>query len=127
MTKKKVLFQVEIAVAVLLILLLWVASGYKIVQLKGEAQRSLSVKHQATLSDAITVYRGDNEGKCPAVLEDLLKEHIDKIPSSYSREGIVSAEIKNGAYRDEFDGKGGWIYVNDMHDRDYCKVFPNTN
>jgi hypothetical protein len=127
MKSKKALFQIEIIVAVLLIILLWLSSCHKIAHLKDEAKRSLSAKNHTMLTDAITVYRGDNEGKCPAVLEDLLREHIDKIPLSYGREGVVSAQVKNGAYRDTFDGKGGWIYINDMYDGDYCKVLPNTN
>jgi hypothetical protein len=127
MKKKKVIFQIEIAVALILIIMLWLSSGYKISQLKSEAERGLSVKNQAMLSDAIVVFRGDNESRCPAQLEDILKEHLDKIPPSYTIGGVASSEVRNGSYNDMFDGRGGWIYVNDPYDKDYCKVFPNTN
>jgi len=115
----------QAAVAVLLILLLWWGASYKLIYLKAQAHLSMSEKNLRRLTDAITVYRGDNQGICPEKLEDLLRDHMDKIPPAYDGKGGKSAAVKDGSYAESLDGKGGWIYDNVPTDEEYCKVFAN--
>ncbi|MDR1124391.1 MAG: hypothetical protein LBL61_07460 [Elusimicrobiota bacterium] len=124
--KEKRIFQIEIAVALLLIALLLIGAALKLDNIKTQARRSISHRNHVRLMDAIAVYRGDNQGRCPENLEDLLKEHVDKIREAYDRHGNKSNAVKNGAYSRVFDGGGGWVYINDPADRKYCTVEPNV-
>ncbi|MDR0734449.1 MAG: hypothetical protein LBG16_01860 [Elusimicrobiota bacterium] len=126
MREKKRIFQIEIVVALLLIALLWVGAAFKLENIKTQAQRNISIRNRVRLMDAIAVYRGDNKGRCPDNLEDLLKEHADKIHEAYDRHGNKSNAVKNGAYSKVFDGSGGWIYINDPADPKYCTVEHNV-
>jgi type II secretory pathway pseudopilin PulG len=126
MTNKSNIFRLEITVALVLVALLWWGAAYKIRILRDEARRGVAIKNINRISDAIAVHRGDHRGACPRRLEDLLENHLDKIPSHYSRSGKKSERVQNGAYSDVYDGGGGWIYVNDPEDKDYCKVLPNA-
>lgn len=121
----KKIFQLEIAVAALLIALLWLGAAFKISRLEAQAKAEITQKNKTRLEDAITVYRGDNQGRCPENLEELLKEHLDKIPYAFDKKGVKSADVKSGAYADVYDGSGGWIYVNDPRDDKYCTVHHN--
>ena len=121
----KKIFQMEIAVAVLLIALLWWGAAFKISRLEAQAKAELSQKNKTRLEDAITVYRGDNQGRCPENLEELLKEHLERIPDSFDKRGVKSSAVKSGAYAKVYDGGGGWVYVNDPNDDKYCTVHQN--
>ena len=126
--KGKIIFTVEIFIAVVLIALLWWGAGYKMQRLKTEAQARLTERNLVRIGDGIIVYRGDHEGRCPQKLEDLIPRYLERIPLAYSRGGESSAAIKNAAgYASAFDGKGGWIYITEPSDKDYCAVFANTN
>ena len=114
-------------VAVLLIILLWVGAAFKLETIKTRAQLGISERNRVRLMDAIAVYRGDNKGRCPDRLEDLLKEYVDKIRPAYDRHGRKSNAVRNGAYSQAFDGRGGWVYVNDPSDQKYCTVEPNVS
>lgn len=123
--KERRLFRLEVAIAIGLILLLWWASGFKVTKLKKEAQRGYTAKNLITLGDAITVYRGDNEGRCPLSLEELIPNYLERIPRAYG-DGKVSTDTKTGnSFDGAFDESGGWLYINNPSDRDYCKVFTN--
>lgn len=124
--KKKSLFDTEITLAVIFIILLTVLSVNKVRTLKSEAQRGLSVKKLSVLRDAVTIYRGDNEGRCPASIKDLTPDYIDEIPAAYGSDGSKNNQVLNGVYAEVFDGSGGWVYVNNPKDADFCKVFLNT-
>ena len=121
---QKRIFQLEIVVAVLLIALLWWGAVYKISRLRAQANDEVTLRNKARLMDAIIVYRGDHQGRCPEKLEDLLKAHIERIPHAY-RAGIRSITIKSGSYVEVFDGTGGWVYINDPNDDKYCTVHHN--
>ncbi|MDR0645953.1 MAG: hypothetical protein LBG46_02995 [Elusimicrobiota bacterium] len=125
MKNRDKIFRIEIAVAILLIILLWWGTIYKIMHLRENAQKSISARNHSKLTDSIAVYRGDHQGRCPDTLEELLKEHLEKIPHNYGADGKKNARVKNGARAEVFDGSGGWIYINEPADKDYCKVLPN--
>jgi len=125
MNNDEIFSRIQITVAVILIILLWWGASYKLVHLRTQAHLSISDKNLQRLTDAIIVYRGDNKGACPEKLEDLLKDHLDKIPPVYDGKGGQSAAVKDGSYANLLDGKGGWIYDNVPTDEEYCKVFPN--
>jgi hypothetical protein len=124
--KKKALLNIEIIVTVLFIIMLVTLSVRKVIILKQEAQRGLSMKNQAALRDAVAVYRGDNAGRCPADISILVPDYIDAIPLAYDENGSASNKVKNGAYPQSFDGKGGWIYTIEGDKDQLCKIFPNT-
>lgn len=123
---KKALFNIEIIVAVLFIVLLVTLSVRKVSILKDEAQRGLSQKNLSALGDALAVYRGDNEGRCPMELADLAPYYIESIPFAYNNDGSKINAVKNGSYSKTFDGSGGWIYSDVPSSDDYCQVFLNT-
>ena len=124
--QKKALFNIEIVIAVLFIVLLVALSVRKVDVLKDEAQRGLSQKNLSALRDAVAVYRGDNEGSCPLELTDLSPDYLEKIPFAYNSNGKKSNKVKNGTHAKVFDGSGGWIYSDVPSAEDYCQVFLNT-
>lgn len=124
--QKKALFNIEIVIAVLFIALLAGLSVRKVTILKEEAQSGLSAKNLSALRDSIAVYRGDNEGACPAELGVLEPDYIEKVPFAYGTDGTKSNNVKNGIYAAAFDGSGGWIYDNEPSSESYCQVFLNT-
>ena len=119
-------FAREIIVTVFLIVLLSVLSIKKIRDLKILAQESISQKNEQIIREALAVYRGDNEGLCPIHLADLKGDYLDNFPPYYHN-GVASDKIKEGSsYREIFDGTGGWLYINNKADKDYCEVYPNA-
>ena len=126
MIKNKSPFAREILITVFLIILLSVLCVKKIKELKILAQDSISQKNVQIIQEALAVYRGDNEGLCPIHLEALKGDYLSNIPENYTK-GKASNTIKEGSsYKEIFDGKGGWLYVNNKNDADYCEVFPNS-
>ena len=126
MTKDKSIFAKEILVTVFLIILLSVLCVKKVRDLKFLAQDSISQKNEQIIREALAVYRGDNEGLCPIHLADLKGEYLDNVPP-YFHDGQASNKIKEGSsYQEVFDGSGGWLYINNKADKDYCEVYPNV-
>ena len=126
MVKNKSPFAREILITVFLIILLSVLCVKKIQELKVLAQDSISQKNIQIIQEALAVYRGDNEGLCPIHLADLKGEYLSEIPENYIK-GNPSNNIKEGAnYQEIFDGKGGWLYINNKNDINYCEVYPNS-
>lgn len=126
MGKNKSPFAREILITVFLIILLSVLCVKKIQELKVLAQDSIAEKNIQVIQEALAVYRGDNEGLCPIHLEDLKGDYLNNIPENYTK-GKASNAIKEGSnYKEIFDGKGGWLYINNKDDADYCEVFPNS-
>ncbi len=124
--KNKTLFTREILVTVFLIILLSVLCVKKVRDLKGLALESISQKNEQIIREALAVYRGDNEGLCPIHLADLEGEYLDDFPP-YFHNGVASDKIKEGSsYQEIFDGTGGWLYINNKSDKDYCEIYPNA-
>lgn len=125
MKKHQGIFAREILITVFLIILLSILCVKKIKDLKNLAQNSISQRSEQILQEALAVYRGDNEGLCPVHLEALKGEYVENLPFNYAN-GVASNEVKEGSNFDElFDGKGGWIYINDIKDKRSCEVFAN--
>ena len=125
MTKNKSIFAKEILVTIFLIILLSVLCVKKVKDLKFLAQDSISQKNEQIIREALAVYRGDNEGLCPIHLADLKGDYLDNFPP-YFYKGQASNKIKEGSsYQEIFDGTGGWLYINNKSDKDYCEVYPN--
>lgn len=125
MTKNKSIFAKEILVTIFLIILLSVLCVKKVKDLKFLAQDSISQKNEQIIREALAVYRGDNEGLCPIHLADLKGNYLDNFPP-YFYKGQASNKIKEGSsYQEIFDGTGGWLYINNKSDKDYCEVYPN--
>ena len=126
MIKNKSPFAREILITVFLIILLSVLCVKKVRDLKVLAQESISQKNEQIIREALAVYRGDNEGLCPIHLADLKGDYLDTLPPYYHK-GQASDKVKEGAsYQEIFDGTGGWLYVNNKSDKDYCEVYPNA-
>ena len=124
--KQKGLFAREIVITVFLIILLSTLCVKKIKDLKIMAQESISQKNEQIIQEAIAVYRGDNEGRCPVHLTALKGDYLENIPVNYT-DGIPSNIVKEGTkFEDVFDGSGGWLYINDGKDKTSCNIFPNT-
>ncbi len=125
MTKNSI-FAREIIVTVFLIILLSGLCIKKVRDLKGLAQESISQKNEQIIREALAVYRGDNEGFCPIHLADLKGDYLDNLPPYY-HEGKANNKVKEGSsYQEIFDGTGGWLYINNKSDKDYCEVYPNA-
>ncbi|MDR0953180.1 MAG: hypothetical protein LBM71_03200 [Elusimicrobiota bacterium] len=125
--KKDTLFNIEILVAALLIALLLGFSVKKVIKLQNTARTSVSQRNLNKLRDALSVYRGDHEGLCPLTLQELAPDYIEKIPQSYNQAGDKSSKVITGSFNDAFDGSGGWVFVSDPRDGDYCSIFLNSN
>ncbi len=125
MKKTKNIFSVEIFVAVLLIAILCGLSARKVLFLRTRARQAIAERNLAALRDALAVYRGDNEGRCPRSLYELAPDYLEKIPPSFNKcsvENGVAAETEKSACA---DGNGGWLYISDVKDKNYCRVFLN--
>ena len=119
-------FAREILITVFLIILLSVLCVKKVKDLKGLALESISQKNEQIIREALAIYRGDNEGLCPIHLADLKGDYLDNFPPYYYK-GQANNKIKEGAsYQEIFDGTGGWLYINNKSDKDYCEVYPNA-
>ncbi|MBO7605061.1 MAG: hypothetical protein J6S61_01160 [Elusimicrobiaceae bacterium] len=126
MTKDRSFFAKEILVTVFLIILLSALCVKKVKDLKILAQESISQKNEQIIREALAVYRGDNEGLCPIHLEALKGDYLDSFPPYYHK-GQASDKIKEGSsYKEVFDGSGGWVYINNKYDKDYCEIYPNV-
>ena len=126
MIKNKSPFAREILVTIFLIILLSGLCVKKVRDLKILAQGSISQKNEQIIREALAVYRGDNEGLCPIHLADLKGDYLNNIPP-YFHNGQASDKIKEGpSYQEIFDGTGGWLYINNKSDKDYCEVYPNA-
>ena len=126
MTNNKSPFAREILITVFLIILLSVLCVKKVRDLKILAQESISQKNEQIIREALAVYRGDNEGLCPIHLADLKGDYLDNFPPYYHN-GQASDKIKEGSsYQEIFDGTGGWLYINNKSDKDYCEIYPNA-
>jgi len=123
----KIKFKIEISFAIALTVILLMLCVQKFLALKTQAHQGLTEKSFITLNDALSVYRGDNEGRCPEKLEDLIPFYMDKIPPFYNRKGEELFEIKNANNSKAFDKNTAWLYVNDPKSPDYCRVFKNAN
>ena len=115
--------KVEIAFAITLTLLLMVLCVNKFFDLKAQARQGVNDKNFATLNDALSVYRGDNEGRCPKTLEELVPFYLQQIPPAYNSKGKEFTKVKNTNNSEDFDKETAWLYVNDKTSPDYCKVF----
>ncbi len=113
----------EIIVAISITFILLVLCVDKFFDLKTQARQGLNEKNFTTLTDALSVYRGDNEGRCPETLDELVPVYLDKIPPAYTASGKELFEIKNTDNSKAFDKDTAWIYINDKTSQDYCKVF----
>ena len=121
----KIKFKIEIAFAITLTVLLLALCVNKFFDLKTQALQGLNDRNYSLLNDALGVYRGDNEGLCPDVLEDLVPFYIEKIPPVYNGKGKELIKVKNTKEATSFDKETAWIYVNDKTSEDYCRVFIN--
>ena len=121
----KIKFKIEIAFAITLTVLLLALCVNKFFDLKTQALQGLNDRNYSLLNDALGVYRGDNEGLCPDVLEDLVPFYIEKIPPVYNGKGKELIKVKNAKEATSFDKETAWIYVNDKTSEDYCRVFIN--
>ena len=126
MLKKVTPFTREILITVFLIFLLTVLCVQKINKLSVLAQNSISQKNEQMIRDAIAVYRGDNEGRCPMRLAELKGNYLENLPENYTKGVPSNIAIEGNSYREIFDGTGGWLYINNYKDKDYCEVFRNT-
>ena len=125
MATNKNLFAKEILITVFLIILLSTLCVKKVRELKVLAQDSISQKNEQIIREALAVYRGDNEGLCPIHLADLKGDYLNTIPPYYYQ-GEANYQIKEGSsYQEIFDGQGGWLYINNKNDKDYCEIYPN--
>lgn len=122
----KINFKIEIAFAITLTALLLVLCVDKFFDLKAQARQGISDKGFAALNDALSVYRGDNEGRCPETLEELVPFYLEQIPPVYNSKGHITTIVKNTNSADDFDKHTAWVYVNDKKSPDYCKVFKNN-
>lgn len=121
----KINFKAEIVFAIFLTFLLVGLCVNKFLDLKAQARQGLNEKSFIALNDALSVFRGDNEGRCPRKLEDLVPFYLDKIPPFYNTKGEEGFIVKNAGKADDFDKDTSWLYVNDPVSEDYCKVFMN--
>ena len=117
--------KIEIAFAITITLILLVLCVDKFFDLKAQARQGLNEKSFVAINDAISVYRGDNEGRCPETLEELVPVYLAKIPPVYKKNGKEITEIKNTNNSKAFDKNTAWLYINDKTSEDYCKVFKN--
>ncbi len=115
--------KIEIVIAIFITLLLLVLCVDKFFDLKTQARQGLNEKNFIALNDALSVYRGDNEGRCPETLDELIPVYLDKIPPVYTSGGKEIFAIKNTDNAKAFDKDTAWIYINDKTSQDYCKVF----
>ena len=126
MIKNKGPFAREILITLFLIILLSALCVKKVRDLKILAQESISQKNEQIIREALAVYRGDNEGLCPIHLEALKGDYLDVLPP-YFHKGQASDKVKEGSsYKEIFDGTGGWLYINNKTDKDYCEIYPNA-
>ncbi len=119
------LLKKDIAIVSVLVAVLFGLSYYKVMALRTQAHGAITEKNLAAISDAVAVYRGDNEGRCPQSLNDLVPDYLFSLPHHHAQNGQKSNAVKNGRYEDMLDGKGGWIFVTDQNDLRYCSVFIN--
>ncbi len=117
--------KIEIAIAIAITLLLLVLCVDKFFDLKTQARQGLNDKNFATLNDALSVYRGDNEGRCPKILEEIVPFYLEQIPPFYKANGKEIFEIKNTNNQKDFDKDTAWLYINDKTSPDFCKIFRN--
>ena len=87
--------KVEIAFAITITLILLVLCVDKFFDLKTQARQGLNEKNFITINDDLSVYRGDNEGRCPEILEELVPVYLDKIPAVYQKNGKEVFSVKN--------------------------------
>ena len=118
--------KLEILFAIIITVLLLVLCVDKFFDLKTQARQGLNDKNFATLNDALSVYRGDNEGLCPQTLEELVPFYLEQIPPLYKSNGKEIFAVKNTDNAANFDKNTAWLYVNDKQSRDYCKIFKNS-
>lgn len=121
----KINFKIEIIFAIGLTFLLLGLCVNKFFALKTQARQGLNEKSFTAVQEALSVYRGDNEGRCPDTLEELVPFYLEKIPSFYNSKGQMSNAVKNTGTTDAFDKETAWLYVNDKTSPDYCTVFKN--
>lgn len=117
--------KIEIAFAITITLILLVLCVDKFFDLKTQARQGLNEKNLVTINDALSVYRGDNEGRCPEILEELVPVYLDKIPAVYQKNGKEIFSVKNTSDTKAFDKDTAWIYINDKTSQEYCNVFRN--
>ena len=120
---KKMKIKIEIVIAIIITFILVALCVDKFFDLKTQARQGLNEKNFITLNDALSVYRGDNEGRCPETLDELVPVYLDKIPPVYTRNGKEIFAIKNTSNSKDFDKDTAWIYINDKASQDYCKIF----
>ena len=116
----------EIIIAVFITALLLVLCVDKFFDLKTQARQGLNDKNFTTINDALSVYRGDNEGRCPDTLEELVPFYLEQIPPIYKTNGKEISAVKNTANTTDFDKDTAWIYVTEKTSPDYCKIFKNN-
>ena len=117
--------KVEIAFAITLTILLLVLCVDKFFDLKTQARQGVNDKNFTLLNDALSVYRGDNEGLCPENLEELVPFYLEQIPPVYKANGKELFAVKNTSNSKDFDKDTAWIYINNKESQDYCKIFKN--
>ena len=118
--------KLEIAIAIFITVLLLVLCVDKFFDLKAQARQGLNDKNFTTINDALSVYRGDNEGMCPQILEELVPFYLEEIPPVYKANGKEIFAVKNTGDIKAFDEDTAWLYVNDRTSPDYCKIFKNN-
>jgi hypothetical protein len=99
----------DIFIAAFLLAVLVGFSAVKVIKMRKEAYAAVTARNQTKLADAITVYRGDHEGRCPSDINELTPNYLDKIPPKHKADGKID--------------KDGWIYLSDPSDPRYCEVF----
>lgn len=122
---KSNIFTCEIILIVIAIAVFGWLSARKIEMIRTEAAAAASKESLTKLRDAVNVYRWEHENRCPENLDLLVPEYMEKIPSAYKTLSNSSSSVKYGPYGQTFDGRGGWVYVNDEQAEDYCEVFLN--
>lgn len=119
--------KLEIVIAIGITALLLVLCVDKFFDLKTQARQGLNDKNFTTIEEALSVYRGDNEGRCPDTLDELVPFYLEQIPPVYKTNGKEISNVKNTNNSKDFDQNTAWIYVNDVTSPDYCKVFKNSS
>lgn len=125
MKKVKNIFSVEIFIAVILITILCGLSARKVLFLRAQARQGITQHSLAALRDALAVYRGDNEGRCPKSLYELVPDYLEKMPPSFNKCSVENNSAAGENSSACADGNGGWLYISDVKDKNYCRVFLN--
>ncbi len=119
------LLKKDIFIAVMLVIVLIIFSVHKVGIMRRRAFAAITQNNLSAINDAIAVYRGDHEGKCPRSLEVLTPDYLPQIPDHMELDGDRVSVHKTGK-RVDMDGQGGWLFIKDPKDTENCRVVLNS-